>query len=105
MENTQTQLNRQLIKREYYLLGIRKLLCKKDGPRKGTVVGIVELQEERYFDDGTNAYSIESVFVDVPIANAMLEKNIPHRSLVTITTEQADNLYARPKLIDINLAF
>ncbi len=99
MENT---VQRKLIKRDYYLLGIRKLICKKEGPRKGTSVGIIELQEERYFDDNTNAYSIESVFVDEQLANKLIMKNIPHRSLVSIELAPADNFYSKPKLIDVN---
>lgn len=102
MENNNI-LTRKVIKREYYLLGIRKITCKKEGPHKGEQMAIIDLQEEVFFDDGSTSYSIQNTFVSPDIANSILAKNIARRSKVLLELEQSGNLNARPKLVDINL--
>lgn len=100
MENN--VVTRKVIKREYYLLGIRKITCKKEGPHKGEQMAILDLQEERLFDDNSSTYQIQNIFASVEIANNILAKNIPHRAKVRLELEQGDGLYSRPRLIDIN---
>lgn len=99
MENN--VVTRKVIKREYYLLGIRKITCKK-GAHEGEQMAILDLQEERLFDDNSSTYQIQNIFTSVDLANNILAKNIPHRAKVRLELEQGDGLYSRPRLIDVN---
>ena len=90
----------KILKREYYLLGIKKITCKK-GSNEGKQLGIVDLQVETFFDDDTTTYNLDSAFIPVERADAFLEKHIPARHKISIETEPVTDLHSRPVLLDI----
>ena len=97
MEN---EVKRNVLRRDYYLLGIKKIICKK-GSNEGKQMGIVDLQVETTFDDGTTTYNLDSAFIPAERANTFLEKHIPARHKICIETEPVTDLHSRPVLLDI----
>jgi hypothetical protein len=98
MEN---EVRRKVLRRDYYLLGIKKITCKK-GSNTGKQMGIVDLQVETVFDDNTSTYNLDSTFIQAERADAFLQKHIPARHKISIETEPVTDLHSRPVLLDIN---
>lgn len=93
-------VRRKVLRRDYYLLGVKKITCKK-GNNAGKQMGIVDLQVETIFDDNTSTYNLDTAFVSEERANLFLEKHIPARHKVAIETEPVTDLHSRPVLLDI----